>query len=231
MPGGLSFRSRVSEDDDVLEIIIGDKNYSSWSMRGWLAVELTGAAYDEIVVPLDQPDTAERILAFSPAGRVPVLRDEGLVVWDSLAICEYLAEKFPGAGLWPEDRRARAVARAVSAEMHSGFQALRTSMPMNLRLRRTIASPTPDVLADLTRIRAIWRGLLSQARDGEYLFGRFGIADAMFAPVVGRCRTYGVALNGPEAAYADAVWRHPAVARWVAGARAEERSIPRYDGA
>jgi glutathione S-transferase len=215
----------------VLEIIIGDKNYSSWSMRAWLALELTGAEYEEILVPLDRPDTAKRILAFSPAGRVPVLRDDGLVVWDSLAICEYLAERFPGAGLWPAERRARAVARAVSTEMHSGFQALRATMPMNLRLRRAIASPAPDALADLTRIRAIWRGLLSEARDGEYLFGRFGIADAMFAPVVGRCRTYCVALDGPEAAYADAVWRHPAVARWVAAACAEERSIPKYDGA
>lgn len=214
----------------MLEIIIGDKNYSSWSMRAWLALELTGAAYEEVLVPLDRPDTAERILAFSPAGRVPVLRDDGLVVWDSLAICEYLAEKFPGAGLWPAERRARAVARAVSAEMHSGFQALRASMPANLRLRRPIAPP-PDAVADLTRIRAIWRGLLSEARDGEYLFGGFGIADAMFAPVVGRCRTYGIALDGPEAAYADAVWRHPAVARWVAAASAEERSISRYDGA
>jgi glutathione S-transferase len=214
----------------VLEIIIGDKNYSSWSMRAWLALELTGAAYDEIVVPLDQPDTAERIrvLAVRPGAGPPRRGSRHLGLARDLRVP---GGEVPGTGLWPEDRRARAVARAVSAEMHSGFQALRASMPMNLRLRRTIASPTPEVLADLTRIRAIWRSLLSQARDGEYLFGRFGIADAMFAPVVGRCRTYGVSLDGSEAAYADAVWRHPAVARWVVAARAEERPIPKYDGA
>lgn len=215
----------------MLEIVIGDKNYSSWSMRGWLALELTGAPYDEIVVPLDQPDTAERIRSFSPAGRVPVLREDGLVVWDSLAICEYLAERFPEAGLWPESRSQRAIARSVSAEMHSGFQALRSSMPMNLRLRRAAAALAPEVAADVNRVRAIWRGLLSGAREGEYLFGRFGIADVMYAPVVGRFRSYGVSLDGPEAAYAEAVWRHPAVAKWVAAASAEERSIPKYDRA
>jgi len=215
----------------VLEIVIGNKNYSSWSMRAWLAVELTGAPYRETLVPLDRPDTAARIASVSPAGRVPVLRDGGITVWDSLAICEYLAEKFPAAGLWPEEREARAAARSVSAEMHSGFQALRTHMPMNLRLHRPVPSPAPEVQGDVTRIRAIWSGLRSVARDGEYLFGRFGIADAMFAPVVGRFRTYGVALDGTEAKYAEAVWRHPAVAKWFAGAMGEEASIPKYDRA
>ena len=213
----------------MLKIVIGNKNYSSWSMRGWLALELTGAPYQEILVPLDQPDTAERIRGFSPAGRVPVLQDGELAVWDSLAICEYLAERFPAAGLWPSDAGARATARAIAAEMHSGFQALRANMPMNIRLHRPVAAPAAEVSADLARIRAIWRGLRAKAPDGEYLFGRFGIADAMFAPVVARCRTYGVALDGSEAAYADAVWRHPAVAKWVAGARAEGLSIPKYE--
>jgi glutathione S-transferase len=215
----------------MLKIVIGDKNYSSWSMRGWLALELTGAAYEEVVVPLDQPDTAERIRSFSPAGRVPVLLDGDLVVWDSLAICEYLAERFPAAGLWPESQKQRAVARAASAEMHSGFQALRSTMPMNIKLHRLVASPPADVVADLTRIRSIWRGLRSGASGGPYLFGRFGVVDAVFAPVVARCRTYGVTLDGPEAAYAEAVWRHPAVAKWVAGALAEKHPIPKYDGA
>jgi len=215
----------------MLEIVIGNKNYSSWSMRAWLAVELTGAPYREVLVPLDQPETAERIRAFSPAGRVPVLRDGDLAVWDSLAISEYLAERFPEAGLWPGDRAARAEARSVSAEMHSGFQALRSALPMNIRLHRPVALPPPDVRADIARIREIWRGLRRRAQDGEYLFGRFGIADAMFAPVVARCRTYGVTLDGPEGAYAEAVWRHPAVAKWTAGALEERSSIPKYDGA
>ncbi len=215
----------------MIKIVIGSKNYSSWSMRGWLALELTGAPYEEILIPLDQPDTGQRIRAHSPAGRVPALLDGDLLVWDSLAICEYLAERFPAAGLWPSDPRARAVARSVSAEMHSGFQALRSAMPVNIRLHRPIAAPAPEVVADMTRIRESWRALLARPRDGEYLFGRFGIADVMYAPVVARFRTYGVALDGPEAAYADAVWRHPAVEKWVAGARAEGSAIPKYDGA
>ena len=221
----------LTKERDVLKIIIGDKNYSSWSMRAWLALELTGAPHEAVTVPLDRPDTAERIRAFSPAGRVPVLQDGDLVVWDSLAICEHLAERFPAAGLWPESPRSRAVARAASAEMHSGFQALRSAMPMNIRLHRPAGSPPADVVADLTRIRSIWRGLRAGASGGAFLFGRFGIVDAFFAPVVARCRTYGVALDGPEAAYADAVWAHPAVAKWVAGALAEEHSIPKYDRA
>lgn len=213
----------------MLKIVIGNKNYSSWSMRGWLAVALTGAPFEEVVIPLDRPDTAERIRAFSPAGRVPVLHDGDLVVWDSLAICEHLAERFPGAGLWPEDPRARAVARSISAEMHAGFQALRSAMPMNLRAHRPIGPLPPDVAADVARIRSIWRKRVSAPRDGEYLFGHFGIADVMYAPVVGRFRTYAVGLDGPEAAYAEAVWRHPAVERWVAGARAEAEAIPKYE--
>ncbi|GEJ55514.1 glutathione S-transferase family protein [Anaeromyxobacter diazotrophicus] len=212
----------------MLELVIGNKNYSSWSMRAWLALELTGAPYREILVALDRPDTAERIRAHSPAGRVPVLRDGELTVWDSLAICEYLAEKFPSAELWPAAPARRAVARAAAAEMHAGFQALRAGMPMNLGLHRP-TPPSAEVAADLARIRALWRELLAAPRQGEYLFGRFGIADAFFAPVVGRCRTYGVALDGPEAGYAEEVWRHPAVAKWVAGASQESQAIPKYD--
>ncbi len=215
----------------MLKLIVGSKNYSSWSMRAGVAIELTGQPYEEVVIQLDRPDTAERIRAHSPAGRVPVVHDGDLVVWDSLAVCEYLAERFPSAGLWPADGRARAVARSISAEMHSGFQALRSAMPMNLRRQQPLASPGADVLADVARIRALWRELLEQPRDGEFLFGRFGIADAMYAPVIGRFRSYGVALDGPEARYADAVWRHPAVVKWLEGAAAEQARIPKYDGA
>jgi glutathione S-transferase len=215
----------------MLKLILGSKNYSSWSMRAGVAIELIGQPYEEVVIPLDRPDTAERIRAHSPAGRVPVLHDGDLVVWDSLAICEYLAERFPSALLWPADARARAVARSISAEMHSGFQALRSAMPMNLRRHQPLASPGPDVLADVARVRAMWRGLLEQPREGEYLFGRFGIADAMYAPVVARFRSYGVALDGPEARYTDAVWRHPAVTKWITGAAEEQAHIPKYDGA
>ena len=214
----------------MLKIVIGDKNYSSWSMRGWLALELTGAPYEEVLVRLDRPDTAERIRSYSAAGRVPVLLDGDLAVWDSLAISEYLAERFPSAGLWPAAPRARALARAVSAEMHAGFEALRASLPVNIRSRLRAGPLAPAAARDLERIRAIWRGLLAPERDGDYLFGRFGIADAMFAPVVTRCRTYGLTLEGVEAAYAEAVLRHPAVAKWIAGALEEGGSIARFDG-
>jgi glutathione S-transferase len=180
------------------------------------------------VVPLGLPDTAERIRAVSPSGRVPVLVDRGVTIWDSLAICEYVAEKYPAAALWPRDPAARALARSLSAEMHSGFAALRSALPLNIRLHRPIASLTPEVAADVARIREIWRGCRAHAPGGDLLFGAFTVADAMFAPVVSRFRTYGVALDGPEADYADALWRHAAVQKWVAAAKAEPSSIPMY---
>jgi glutathione S-transferase len=212
-------------------IVLGNKNYSSWSMRAWLALELTGAPYEEVVIPLEQPETAEQIRRHSPSGRVPVLLDEGVTIWDSLAICEHLAERHPSAGLWPRDPAARAIARAASAEMHSSFQALRAVMPMNIRLHRPKPAIPADVAADVARIRALWRECRARAGGGEFLFGPFTIADAMFAPVVARFRTYGVALEGREAAYADAVWSHAAVQRWVAAARAEPFVVPKYDAA
>ncbi len=182
-----------------------------------------------MLVPLDQPDTARRIREHSPAEKVPILVDDEVTVWDSLAICEYLAEKHPSARLWPADRAARAVARSISAEMHSGFVALRSAMPMNIRLERKLDALPADVGADVSRVRAIWRECRARASGGEFLFGSFGIADAFFAPVAMRFRSYGVALDGPEAAYVEAIRRHPAVETWVTAARAEPFSIPKYD--
>ena len=208
--------------------ILGSRNYSSWSMRAGVVLEVADVPHEELVVPLGLPDTAERSRAVSPSGRVPVLVDRGVTIWDSLAICEYIAEKYPAANLWPRDPAARATARSVSAEMHSGFAALRSALPMNIRLHRPVAL-TPEVAADVARIRAIWRGCRARVTSGEFLFGAFTIADAMFAPVVARFRTYGVALDGPEAEYADALWRHAAVQKWVAAAKAESHSIPMYD--
>lgn len=210
-----------------LALVIGNKKYSSWSMRPWLALKHVGAPFDEILVPLYQGETTkQKILAQSPSGKVPALKHGDLTICDSLAICEYVAELYPHAGLWPADREARAVARSVSAEMHSGFQALRNHYPMNILA--TIRKPsTADVDADIARIRQVWRTTRERFGDGgKFLFGAFTIADAMYAPVVGRFRTYGVTLEGDEVAYAQAVWDHPAVRDWLDGARAETFTLP-----
>ncbi len=205
-----------------LTIVVGNKAYSSWSLRGWLMLEATGAPFDEIVIPLDRPDTRAAIQAHSPAGRVPVLRAGALTVWDSLAIGEYLAERFPEAGLWPGEPDARAVARSVSAEMHSGFEALRRDMPMDLKRERPGQGHTSGALADIARITAIW----AQCRQGfgaggPFLFGSFSIADAMFAPVATRLRTYGVSLDADSDAYVRAIMDWPAMRRWIAAAAEE----------
>jgi glutathione S-transferase len=206
-----------------LTIAVGNKNYSSWSLRGWLALEHTGQPYREVVIPLDQPGTREAIAAHSPSGRVPALRHGELVVWDSLAVAEYLAEAFPDARLWPDDRAARATARAVSAEMHSGFAALRASMPMNVCARLPGYGRTPTSLRDIERVRAVWSDCRARfGAGGPYLFGRFSIADAMYAPVVFRFRTYDVALDPVQRAYADAMLEHPGMQKWVRAAETEE---------
>ncbi len=205
-----------------LSITIGNKNYSSWSLRGWLALKQTGAAFDEVVVPLDLPDTKQKLLAAGPSARVPVLQDGALTVWDSLAIGEYLAERFPQAGLWPGDAAARAVARAVTAEMHAGFDALREHMPMDLREHRPGFGRGPGVAEDIARILAVWRDCRARfGQGGDYLFGGFCLADAAFAPVVTRFVTYDVALEGPAAAYRDAILAWPALREWATAAQAE----------
>ncbi len=213
-----------------LSLIIANRNYSSWSMRAWLALRATGVPFDEVVVPLGEPDTRDQILRWSPSGRVPALRDGELVVWDSLAICEHLAERFPEAGLWPAERSARAVARSVVAEMHSGFMALRSHMPMNLRASRPGAGRGPGVDDDIARVIAIWEACRRDfGAGGEMLFGRFGIADAFFAPVVSRFLTYGVAPTGAAGAYMAALWAEPAVREWAEAARAETWRVARYE--
>lgn len=213
-----------------LALVIGNKKYSSWSMRPWLVLKHLGAPFDEIPITLYQgATTRQQILAHCPSGKVPALKHGELVVWDSLAICEYLAELFPNAGLWPADSAARAVARSMSAEMHSGFLALRDHYPMDILAQRRKPS-TPDVDGDITRIRGIWRSARERfGEGGKFLFGAFTIADAMFAPVVGRFRTYGVTLEGEEVAYAQAIWDHPAVRSWLEDARKEAFTNPAYD--
>jgi len=208
------------------ELVIGNRNYSSWSLRAWLALRRTGIEFDEIVIPLKQAGSREAILAHSPSGKVPLLRHGEVTVWDSLAICEYLAERFPGAGLWPAEPSARATARAVAAEMHAGFMALRRALPMNLRAHRPGRPRDAGVEADIARIRDIWRSCRQRhGADGPFLFGGFTVADAFYAPVVGRFLTYDVPLDAVCRAYAEAVWQTPAMRDWVAAARAEPHVI------
>ena len=204
------------------KIVLGNKNYSSWSLRGWLALKCCGVAFDEEVIPLYQDDWRARLLAVSPAGKVPVLLHDGRTVWDSLAIVEYLAELFPTAGLWPEDPGARAQARAVAAEMHAGFAALRNAMPMIFR--GEVDPPRQDerVAADIARIVALWQDCRARFGDGgPFLFGRFSAADAFYAPVAQRFAAYAVDLPVAAAAYRDAVLASPAVAEWRQAAVAE----------
>ena len=203
----------------------GNRNYSSWSMRGSLLLRQSGVECAEVVIPLDTEEGMARIAEVSPSRRVPVLHYDGLVIWDTLAIAEFLNELAPGAGLWPKDAAARALARSVSAEMHSGFGELRSRMPMDVRGRHSV--PMVDELrADIERVQAIWALCRAKhGRGGDYLFGDWCAADAMFAPVVSRFRTYGVALAPAAREYSEAVWRWPALASLAAEAAAEPWSL------
>jgi glutathione S-transferase len=207
-------------------IILGNKAYSSWSLRGWLLVKRSGAAFEEVVVPLDRPGFKDEILAHSPSGRVPTLKVDGLTIWDSLAIAEYLNERYPDAGLWPKDPAARAVARAVTAEMHAGFADLRERLPMDLK-RAAQAPGEFDIgdealRTDIDRIAEIWTDCRARASgDGPFLFGAFGAADAFYAPVATRFRTYGVVLEGAAAAYRDALLNWHDLIAWTEAAQVE----------
>lgn len=205
-----------------LRLIIGNKNYSSWSLRPWLAMKVAGIAFEESLIALDTPDFKAQVAAISGAGKVPVLIDGDTHVWDSLAILEYLAEKFPTARMWPDQQRARAHARAVAAEMHSGFLPLRRHLPMNIR--RLVKPRTLDAAAaaDVARIDAIWKECRAQfGGSGAFLYGEFGAADAMYAPVVWRFHTYAVEVSAAARAYMDAVMALPASGEWREAARRE----------
>ncbi len=213
-----------------LSLILGNKNYSSWSMRAWLCMKRTGAEFDEVSLNLAAPDILEQKARYTPAGRVPVLKHGDLAVWDSLAIAEYLTECFPSAGLWPAASRQRAWARSLACEMHSGFTALREKMPMNIRGNYPDRVPDDDVKRDILRIRHAWLDCReAHQQAGAFLFGSFTIADAFFAPVVSRFRTYGVDLDDVCKAYANAIWHHPDVEAWVEAARAESWVMPQYE--
>ena len=212
-----------------LTLVIGNKNYSSWSMRPWVAMTAFDIPFQEVRVLLDQPDTSTLIANYSAAGRVPVLIAGEITVWDSLAICEYLAEQFPDKQMWPECVAARAMARSITAEMHSGFTGLRTAMSMNIKLSLPGRGRTPEAQGDIGRICEIWEECMSHYGHHQFLFGAFSIADAFFAPVVMRFRTYGVSLAPALQAYCDRVVAHPAVARWMREALAETEAAPHHD--
>jgi glutathione S-transferase len=210
-------------------LVVGNKNYSSWSLRPWLAMREAGIAFDEVVIPLYRPGSKAAILAHSPAGKVPVLRHGDRVVWDSLAIMEYLAETLPDGALWPEDPAARALARCISAEMHAGFQALRGGMPMSLREQLPGQERSDTVAADIARVTAIWRDCRERfGGGGPFLFGGFTIADAMYAPVATRFRTYAVELDPVCQAYADTILALPSFLEWQAAAEEEPWVITSY---
>jgi len=211
----------------ALTLVIGNKNYSSWSFRPWLAMKVAGIAFDETVIPLYEAGSKERILQHSPAGKVPVLIDGDVHVWESLAIMDYLAESVPQAGLWPADRTARAHARAISAEMHAGFAPLRRHCPMNM-WRKVNARAVPAEVADnVRRIEAMWTDCRGRfGRSGAFLFGAFGAADAMYAPVVSRLHTYGIEVGPVARGYMQAVMALPAWAEWRAAALKEPWILP-----
>ena len=216
----------------ALTLVVGNKNYSSWSMRPWVAARQAEIPFEEIVLEFDANAGVVDVERYSPTRKVPTLLIDGEPVWDSLAICEALAELYPEKKLWPADAAdaaARRVARAICAEMHSGFQSLRNTMSMNIRARYPGKGRSPDTDRDIARIVEIWTGCRSRyGAGGALLFGAFSIADAFFAPVVMRFQTYGVALPAPAQAYADAVLALPGVRAWLADARTA-KAVAKYD--
>lgn len=208
----------------AFELVMASKNYSSWSLRAWLALEQTGAPYTERLISTADADWHDQIRRLSPSGKVPLLIDGDLAIGDSLAIVETLNERFPKAGLWPADPAARAIARSVCAEMHSGFMALRSKMPMDIQANEPGKGHDPEALADAERIQAIWRDCRERfGAGGPFLFGAFCAADCFYAPVVFRFRSYGVPLDANAKAYCDAVVAEPKVVKWVAAAMREPR--------
>jgi len=209
-------------------LTISSKNYSSWSLRGWLMTRMSGLPFDEEVVPIDDPTNRAELLLLSPSVRVPRLVHDGVTVWDTLAIGEYLNETRPQAGLLPADRAARAHCRSISGEMHAGFANLRSALPMNLKAHHPGFKVWTGARADIERITAIWRECLA-SRGGPYLFGKLSLADAMYAPVVTRFLTYDVPLDPVCAAYGQRIMALPEMREWVAAARAEPDALQELD--
>lgn len=206
----------------ALHLILGNKNYSSWSLRPWIAMRVAGIPFEEIVISTGAPDFKERILKLSPAGQVPVLVDGDVHVWESLAIIDWLADKFPDAKLWPKDIKARAQARSIAAEMHAGFAPLRRHCPMNIRRPVKARELTPEVEQNVRRIDEMWTDCRARfGTGGPFLFGSFGAADAMYAPVVSRLHTYAIPVGEAARAYMKAIMALPAWSQWSEAAQRE----------
>ena len=214
-----------------MHLIIGNKLYSSWSLRPWLLLKANNVPFKETVIPLSQPDTKKNILEHSPTGKVPLLIDGTIRVWESLAIMEYVAEKYPNAAVWPKDNAARAHARAASSEMHAGFQALRQACPMNLgRTFKPKATHGADADANIARVQALWAEARKHfGKGGPYLYGAFSAADAMFAPVATRLDSYQVTVTPETRHYMDAILKHPALVEWRLAALKEPWFLPDYE--
>ncbi|NQZ08585.1 MAG: glutathione S-transferase family protein [Algicola sp.] len=208
----------------ALTLILGNKNYSSWSLRPWILLKMLDIPFDEIVVPLYGPDSKEKLLQYSPKGQVPVLKDFDLTVWDSLAIMEYIAESFPDKKAWPQDKADRANARSISAQMHSSFDAIRNTLPMNCKKQMKFTDISADLQQDIDEVCAIWQHCLSQS-NGDFLFGEFSIADAMYAPVVLRFDSYGIEVGQLQQAYIDTMLALPGMQQWIEAGKAEEWAI------
>lgn len=214
----------------ALTLVIGNKTYSSWSMRPWMVLKEFGIPFGETLVPLYRPDSKSELLAHSPAGKAPSLRHGDLVVWDSLAIIEYLAETFADHAIWPKDAAARAVARALSAEMHSGFVSLRKECPMNFRRSGSAIEPSEKVLVDVARIDAAWQDVRARhGKGGPFLFGAFTAADAMFAPVVNRFSIYGLHVSPEARAYMSTIEALPSWKEWADAASRENWIIDQFE--
>ena len=220
----------------MYRLIVGTRNWSSWSLRPFLALRATAAPFEEVTIPLRRPDTRAQIRNFAPSNRVPILLitegERDFAVFDSLAICETLAERHPDAGLWPADAAARGKARSISAAMHSGFAALRETLSMEFARRLPTPPLSPAVLADIEEIIGYWQEALgARGRTGQFLFGRFSIADCMYAPVVSRFRTYGITLPAESRQYCDTIWALPAMQDWLKTAEAEvKEGLPAATG-
>jgi glutathione S-transferase len=210
-----------------LKLVIANKNYSSWSLRPYMALAMAGIPFEEIFIPFGEPRFGKEIRKVSTAGKVPVLIDGKTTIWDSLAILEYLAETFPGKNLWPKSKAARAMARSVASEMHSSFQGLRNACPMNLRRPPKAIPMTDRAMADVARIETIWRECRKvHGKGGKFLFGKFSNADAMFAPVVTRLDTFAIPVAKDTRAYMDAVLSTKAFQAWKAAALKETMIVP-----
>lgn len=214
----------------ALKLVVGNKNYSSWSMRPWMALKIGNIAFDERVLHLDDPGFKPKMAKLTPVGKVPVLIDGDRHIWESLAIIEYAAEKFPDANLWPAEPGARAHARVICSEMHAGFTSLRRHCPMNMRRPPQRRELTPEVQKDVARIEAMWRDCRAGfGKGGPFLFGTAGAAEAMYAPVVSRFHTYDIDVGADTRTYMNTVMALPAWTEWEKAARAEEWVLPRAE--